>query len=161
LHLGAATEAFAALCDRAVDAGVRMAIEFFAWSPLDTLLDTWTIVRDADRPNGGMILDTWHHARRGGTVADLRLVDLSRVWGVQIADAPRKPVLDDLAAECRDHRRWPGTGDLPLVEIVRALRHGGCHAALGIEVFGDATDEATAGDRARLAYASLAPFTAW
>jgi sugar phosphate isomerase/epimerase len=161
LDLGAATEAFAALCDRAHDAGVRMAIEFFAWSPLDTLLDTWTIVRDAERPNGGMILDTWHHARRGGTVADLRLVDLSRVWGVQIADAPRLPVVDDLAAECRDHRRWPGTGDLPLVEIVRALRHGGCDAALGIEVFGDATDEASARDRARLAYASLAPFTAW
>jgi sugar phosphate isomerase/epimerase len=138
-----------------------MAIEFFAWSPLDTLHDAWTIVRDAARDNGGIILDTWHHARRGGTVEDLRLVDLTRVWGVQIADAPRVPVLDDLAAECRDHRRWPGTGDLPLREIVRALRTGGCRAPLGIEVFGDATDEQAAAERARVAYASLRPFLAW
>ncbi len=161
LHLGQATEAFAALCDRGSDTGARMAIEFFAWSPLDTLHDTWTIVRDAGRANGGMILDTWHHARRGGTVHDLRLVDLARVWGIQVADAPRLPVVDDLAAECRDHRRWPGAGDLPLAEIVRALRVGGCDAPLGIEVFGDAADEAEAIDRARLAHASLMPFTTW
>ncbi|CAB4836646.1 unannotated protein [freshwater metagenome] len=108
-----------------------------------------------------MILDTWHHARRGGTVDDLRLVDLSRVWGVQIADAPRAPVVVDLAAESRDHRRWPGAGDLPLAEIVHVLRNGGCTAPLGIEVFGAATDEATATARARLAYASLLPCTGW
>ena len=161
LHLDEATVAFAALCDRGRDAGVRMAIEFFAWSPLDTLLDTWTIVRDAGRANGGMILDTWHHARRGGTVDDLRLVDLSRVWGVQIADAPRAPVVVDLAAESRDHRRWPGAGNLPLAEIVHVLRNGGCTAALGIEVFGEATDEAAATERARVAYASLLPCTGW
>ena len=155
LHLGAATESFAALCDRGAPDGIRMAIEFFAWSPLHTLGDAWTIVRDAGRANGGLILDTWHHQRRGGTIADIGDVDASRVWGVQIADAPTEPVVDDLATECRDHRRWPGEGDIALDAIVRALRAGGCAAPLAIEVFGTATDDAAAEARARLAYAAL------
>ncbi len=155
LHLGEATVAFAALCDRAADDGVRVAIEFFAWSPLCSLADTWTIVRDAGRANGGIILDTWHHARRGGTVDDIDLVDAVRIWGVQIADAPARPVLDDLAAECRHHRRWPGEGELPLDAIVQALRVGGCRAPLSIEVFGDTTDAADASARARRAYCAL------
>ncbi len=159
LDLGEATEAFASLCDRGHDAGVRMAIEFFAWSPLHSLIDTWTIVRDAGRANGGMIFDNWHHARRGGTIDDLGLVDLTRVWGVQISDAPLLAVLDDLAAECRDHRLWPGHGELPLTELVCALRAGGCDAPLGIEVFGDASDEHTAAERARIAYRTLLPLT--
>ena len=155
LHLGAATEAFAALCDLGADDGIRMAIEFFAWSPLCTLADTWTIVRDADRSNGGLILDTWHHARRGGTVDDIGQIDATRVWGVQIADAPVHPVLDDLATECRDHRRWPDDGDLPLDDLVGALRAAGCVAPLAIEVFGDAPDEDAAHERARHAYDAL------
>ena len=155
LHLGEATVAFAALCDRAADDGMRMAIEFFAWSPLCSLSDTWTIVRDADRANGGIILDTWHHARRGGTADDIALVDAARIWGVQIADAPTRPVLDDLAAECRHHRRWPGEGELPLDAIVQALRAGGCRAPLSIEVFGDATDIADATVRAQRAHSAL------
>ncbi len=155
LHVSAAIEAFGALCDRGANDGLRMAIEFFAWSPLHTLAETWTIVRGADRPNGGMILDTWHHERRGGTFADIGAVDASRIWGVQIADAPRVPVLDDLAAECRDHRRWPGEGEFDLDAIVATLRSGGCDAPLGIEVFGSISDDADAFARARRAYESV------
>ena len=155
LNVGAATEAFAALCDRGAADGLRMAIEFFAWSPLHTLAETWTIVHGADRPNGGMILDAWHHERRHGTLADIAAVDASRIWGVQIADAPRVPVLNDLAAECRHHRRWPGEGDLDLDAIVATLRRGGCDAPLGIEVFGSIDNDADAYPRARHAYESL------
>lgn len=155
LDLAHATEVFAALCDHPLAAGQRLAIEFFSWSPLHSLADTWTIVRDAGRDNGGIILDVWHHARRGGTVADLALVDAGRVWGVQIADAPAVPALDDIAADCMRNRRWPGRGALPLDDLVGALRAGGCHAPLGIEVFGSAADSADAESRARLALATL------
>lgn len=155
LDLAHATEVFAALCDHPLAAGQRLAIEFFSWSPLHSLADTWTIVRDAGRDNGGIIVDVWHHTRRGGTAADLALVDTRRVWGVQIADAPAVPDLDDIAADCMRNRRWPGAGRLPLDDLVRALRAGGCDAPLGIEVFGGVTDEAGADERARAAYAAL------
>ena len=155
LHLGEATETFAALCDHPLAAGRRLAIEFFAWSPLHTLADTWTIVRDADRANGGIIVDVWHHARRGGTTDDLARIDARRVHGIQIADAPDAPVVEDLATECLRHRRWPGDGGLPLDALVATLRAGGCVAPLGIEVFGSATDAADAEARARRAHDAL------
>lgn len=156
LDLAHATEVFAALCTHPLAAGQTLAIEFFSWSPLHSLVDTWTIVREAGCANGGIIFDVWHHARRGGTVADLGLVDASRIAGVQISDAPRVPELDDIAKDCMRNRRWPGEGDLPLVDTVAALRAGGCRAPLGIEVFGSATDDADAEARARRARATLA-----
>jgi sugar phosphate isomerase/epimerase len=159
LDLGRATVAFAELCDHPLAAGRRLAIEFFAWSPLHTLVDTWTIVRDADRANGGIILDTWHHTRRGGTERELALVDASRIWGVQIADAPAEPQHPDLAVECMRHRRWPGEGTVPLVAIVAELRAQGCTAPLGIEVFGSVDGDAEALARAHRAYSALEPLT--
>ena len=157
LDLDRATDAFAELCDHPLGAAQRFAIEFFAWSPLHTLADTWAIVQRAGRSNGGIILDTWHHARRGGTVEALASVDCTRIWGVQIADAPVDPLHPDLAVECMRHRRWPGDGAVALTEIVAALRERGCTAPLGIEVFGSAADDAEARARARRAFEALRP----
>ena len=157
LDLAACTDAFAALCAHPLAATQRLALEFFAWSPLHTLVDSWAIVRDAGCANGGIILDTWHHVRRGGGTDELALVDNERIWGVQIADAPAEPQHPDLAVECMRHRRWPGEGTVPLVEIVTELRARGCDAPLGIEVFGAVDGEAEAGERARHALAALRP----
>ncbi len=158
LDLARATDAFGALCDHPGAADQRLALEFFAWSPLHTLADAATIVRGAGRANGGIILDTWHHARRGGTVRDIAGTDATRIWGVQIADAPHERRHPELAVECIRHRRWPGEGDVDLTGIVSALRAGGCRAPLGIEVFGPVHDEAEAHRRARHAYETLRPF---
>lgn len=156
LELAHATEVFAELCAHPLAEGQTLAIEFFSWSPLHSLADTWTIVRDAGAANGAIVFDVWHHARRGGTVADLDAVDLRRVAGVQIADAPRVPELADISADCRHNRRWPGEGELPLGGYVDALRRGGCTAPLGIEVFGSVADDAEALARTRRAREALA-----
>lgn len=152
LDLAQATEVFAALCSHPLADGQRLAVEFFAWSALHTLADAWTLVRDAGSEHGGVILDVWHHWRRGGSAADIDAVDARRIFGVQISDAPAVPEVDDLAADCRDHRRWPGEGDLPIEAMVAALRAGRCAAPLGIEVFGSVADDAGASDRAVRAF---------
>ena len=156
LDLARTTDIFAELCAHPLALEQTLAIEFFSWSPLHSLADTWEIVRGAGAANGAMIFDVWHHERRGGTVADLDAVDLRRVAGVQIADAPRVPELDDIAKDCIRNRRWPGEGDLPLGEYVAALRRGGCTAPLGIEVFGGVADVDEAQARARRAREALA-----
>ena len=69
-----AVEPFAQLCAKAATDGHRCALEFFAWSPLRTLGDAWRIVAEAGAPNSGLIFDTWHHFRVGGTAADLGLL---------------------------------------------------------------------------------------
>ena len=127
---------FARLCAQAAVDGYRCALEFFAWSPLRTLADTWRIVVEAAEPNGGLIFDTWHHFRAGGTVRDLDDIDARRIVGVQLSDAPRVPSIPDLAKECMTARLWPGEGDADVSGTVRHLRADGCVAPLGVEVFG-------------------------
>jgi sugar phosphate isomerase/epimerase len=153
--LDQAVEPFAALCERAATGGHRCALEFFAWSPLHTLVDTWRILEGAGAANGGLIFDTWHHYRVGGTADDLDQVDARRIVGVQLSDAPATPTTSDVARECMADRRWPGEGDAEVAGTGARLRQRGCTAPLGIEVFG-------AGDpfeRARHAATALARLT--
>jgi sugar phosphate isomerase/epimerase len=131
-----AVEPFAQLCAKAATDGHRCALEFFAWSPLRTLGDAWRIVAEAGAPNSGLIFDTWHHFRVGGTAADLEDIDASRVIGVQLSDAPSVSTIPELAKECMAARLWPGDGDADVAGTVRQLRARGCRAPLGVEVFG-------------------------
>ncbi|MGE0306290.1 MAG: sugar phosphate isomerase/epimerase family protein, partial [Acidimicrobiia bacterium] len=57
------TEHFARLCDMAAEVGVRCHLEFMPMSAVGDLRTAWDIVRAADRPNGGLMFDTWHFFR--------------------------------------------------------------------------------------------------
>ena len=65
-------EAFAALCDRSAAHGLLVSIEFVPWSRIPDLATAMRIAELASRPNGGVMLDTWHLFRSGGTTADVR-----------------------------------------------------------------------------------------
>ncbi len=67
-----AAESFAALCDRAVQHGLLVHLEWLAWSKVPDVATAAEIVRRADRPNGGLNVDTWHCARTGTTPEELR-----------------------------------------------------------------------------------------
>jgi sugar phosphate isomerase/epimerase len=62
-----AADAFATLCDRAAEHGLLVHLEWLAWSRIFDLATAWEVVRLADRPNGGLNVDTWHCARTGTT----------------------------------------------------------------------------------------------
>lgn len=131
-------ESFAALCDRAEEEGLVVHLEFMPWTQVGSALDAWAVVEAADRPNGGLMFDTWHHARSG--VDDATLFDkvpAERVLAVQLNDAPARAETD-LIAETLNRRRLPGDGDIDLPAILRWLRDGRSPAPLGIEVFSEA-----------------------
>jgi sugar phosphate isomerase/epimerase len=144
--------AFADLCDAAARHGVTVQLEFFGWSALHTLSDALRITTAAGRANGGVLVDTWHHARRGGTLADIDAVDPDRIVALQVSDGPIAATSDDLAADNR-HRQWPGDGELHPERVVASLRDRGWQGPIGIEVFGDAS--ADPGERARTAMRSF------
>jgi sugar phosphate isomerase/epimerase len=148
----ATVEAFAALCDAAAERGVAVQLEFFGWSALHTLADALRITAAAARPNGGVLVDTWHHARRGGTLADIEAVDPARIVALQVSDGPASASSDDLAADNR-HRQWLGDGELHPERVVASLRRRGWQGSVGIEVFGDASTDPAA--RARTAMHSF------
>ncbi len=132
---GLLVESFAALCDRAAERGLLVHLEFMPWTQVATVLDALAIVEAADRPNGGIMFDTWHHFR--GPVSNATLaadVPIPRILAVQLDDAPAEAETN-LVEETLNRRRVPGEGDIDLPEILRILRDGGSPAPLGVEVF--------------------------
>lgn len=87
------------------------------------------VVVAADRPNLGLVVDTFH-AHVGGTpIADLAGLDRRLLDIVHLNDAESRP-----AAELRDaHRLFPGDGALPLGEILGALK--GYDGVVSVEIF--------------------------
>ena len=129
----AAVERFAELCDRSADRGLAVALEFPAFATIHDVGTTAEIVRRADRRNGGMVFDTWHHRRGGNDGQALSAIDPRRVFSVQVADGAREPVgslLEDV-----QRRSMPGDGQLDLVALVHQLDVRGVRVPVGIEVF--------------------------
>ena len=129
-----AAEAFAALCDRAADHGLLVHLEFLPWSRLGDVATTDDVVRRADRPNGGLMVDSWHFFRGVPDFAALRAVPGGRIMGIQLSDAPRQPG-PDLLVESMDARLLPGEGETELARLVGVLDEIGAVAPRGVEVF--------------------------
>ena len=137
LPTSAVAEAFAALCDRAAAHGLLVHLEFLPWTSIPDLDAALEIVELADRPNGGLMFDTWHHFRGPGKNERIRSVPGGRILALQINDAPREAE-ENLVDETLHRRLLPGEGDIDLVEILTFLDEVDSPAPVGVEVFSDA-----------------------
>lgn len=127
--------AFAQLCDDAADHGIRVALEFVPFSTVPDVGTAWSIVEAAGRPNGGLVIDVWHHVRSGASDEDLRQVPASRIFTVQLADGPRLPPGPDLAEEARTGRVAPGLGEMEVGRLVDLVAGMGVRATVGPELW--------------------------
>ncbi len=143
-------EAFAGVCDRAAEHGLVVHLEFLPWTPIRDVEAALEIVETADRPNGGVMLDSWHHFRSGTDDEVLWSVPGARILGVQLNDAPLEPE-PDVIAETTRRRLLPGEGDIDLVGLVRILDEMGSRAPIGVEVFSEELFALPAGEVARRA----------
>jgi len=131
--LDSAAHAFAQLCDRAAGAGLQVALEFVPWMGIDSLATAWNVVRTADRRNGGLLVDVWHHRRSSHDDELLRAVPAEKIFSVQVCDATAEPLAP--LAEDVQYRMLPGRGELGVVDFLRILQDRGVDAPIGIEVF--------------------------
>ena len=130
---------FAALCDRAAEHGLLVGLE---WVPSMTNIgDAATavqIVTDADRPNGGLCVDSWHFTRSTNNLDDLRNLPGAKVMATQWNDGTvahrHTNSAADYLQDCLTNRVPPGDGEFALVEIVRILDAIGSTAPIGVEV---------------------------
>jgi sugar phosphate isomerase/epimerase len=152
--LDEAASAFGGLCDRAADHGLLVHLEFLPWSRIPDLATAWAVVRAADRPNGGIMLDAWHYFRGRPDGALLRSLPGSAILGVQLCDAPAEPEPEPLHATLHE-RLLPGDGAFPLRTLLDDLRANGTAAPLGVEVFSDLLHARPPEEAGRLAGASL------
>jgi sugar phosphate isomerase/epimerase len=132
-------EAFAAACDRAADADLRLAIEFLPGTGIPDFDTAAAVVRAAGAANGSVLLDTWHFARGGGDFAALDDDALALVGGVQLSD--RAPDQDAQPYVPRRGRKIPGDGALPLSRLTADLRRVHPELPIGVEVLSDEIDE--------------------
>jgi sugar phosphate isomerase/epimerase len=131
-----AAEAFAGLCDRAAEHGLLVHLEWLAWSRISDLTTALEVVTMADRPNGGLNVDTWHCARTGTSPADLRAIPGERILAIQVDDGPAQAE-ENLIEATLHSRLVPGEGAFDLRGYLGALRAIGAEAPIGIEVFSD------------------------
>ena len=75
------------MCDCAADIGVLVHLEFIPMTAIPDVATAWRIVRDAGRPNGGILFDTWHFSRGSADFDDLQTVPAERILAVQVDDA--------------------------------------------------------------------------
>ena len=122
--------------DRAGKRGLRIGYEALAWGRhINDHRDAWEIVRRADSPNVGLVLDSFHTLARGIEVDSIRAIPGDRIFIVQLADAPMMDM--DLLYWSRHFRNMPGEGDLPVLDFMRAVAATYYDGPLSLEVFND------------------------
>jgi 3-dehydroshikimate dehydratase len=126
----------AELADIARQQGVRLGYEALAWGRhVKDWTAAWDIVRAADRPNLGIVLDSFHICVRGNPIEPLADIPHEKIALVQVADAPAL-VMDPLSLS-RHYRCYPGQGDYPIVDYLDAATRTGYHGPLSLEIFND------------------------
>ncbi len=149
-HVASAVEAFGQRCDRAATSGILVHLEPFAWSSLNRTVDAAIIAERADRANGGVLLDYWHHVRGPDQGVLDPAIPMRRIFGIQLADTLARP-WDNVRDECMTQRQLPGTGHADLSRRLTEIATRGALPPIGIEVFGEVL-----ADRSPLAAAQAA-----
>jgi sugar phosphate isomerase/epimerase len=145
---------FARVCDEANRFGLKLALEFMRWRSVRTIQDAARLVTEAQRPNGGIVLDTLHLSRSHGAPEDVVKVPATQLMYVQLCDAvENKPTTNEgLLSEARGGRLNPGAGSLWLEELFDVLPDD---IPISIEVPGAAPADASVRQRTESAKRAL------
>lgn len=131
-----AAEDFHALGERAAKRGLRVGFEALAWGRhINDYRDAWEVVRRANHPSVGLVLDSFHILSRKTDLKAITAIPRDRIFLVQLADAP---VLEmDFLSWSRHFRNFPGQGDFPVLDFMIALHQTGYDGLLSLEIFND------------------------
>lgn len=146
-------DTFAAFCDLAQRYGLRASLEFMPWTDAKDLTQAARIVERAGRQNAGVLIDPFHLSRSRSRIQDIASIPPSQLHFMQFCDVPASipPTMDEILAEARAERLFPGDGQVDLVGLLRAVPKD---IPLSVEVPTHALARTTgATERARLALA--------
>jgi 4-hydroxyphenylpyruvate dioxygenase len=127
---------FAELGERAGKRGLKIGYEALSWArQIFDYRDAWEIVRRANRPEVGIVLDSFHILSRKLDVSAIGTIPREKIAMVQMADAPLLQM--DYLSWSRHWRCLPGQGDLDLSAFMSALADTGYDGVLSLEIFND------------------------
>lgn len=126
--VAATTAKLQAMVDRAEGTGVRVNLEFGLFTQVKSIEAAAAIVGQLEGEASGLLVDTLHWARSGGTADAIRALPRDWLGYAQLCDAPAAgPDLADMNAIVDDainRRIAMGHGGLPLAKMVEALPAG-------------------------------------
>ena len=126
----------------AVPFGIRIAYEALSWGRHVSLLtQAWELVRDADRSNLGICIDSYHVLAHGTGTGAVDGIDPRKIFLVQLSDFLWQETRsrEDRIETARHYRVFPGEGvHSPEVgALVRRLDDMGYRGDYSFEVFND------------------------
>ena len=127
---------FHELGERAGKRGIRVGYEALGWGRhVNDYRDAWEIVRRANHPAIGVVLDSFHIFSRRTDLKPMRSIPHDKIFLVQLADAPWLDM--DVMQWSRHFRCFPGQGDFPLLDFMEAISATSYNGPLSLEVFND------------------------
>ncbi len=124
------------LGERAGARGLRIGYEALAWGRhVNTYQQVWNLVRQADHPALGMILDSFHTLSLKGDPAAIAEIPGDKIFFVQMADAPILAM--NVLEWSRHFRCFPGQGEFDLAGFLAPIIRTGYRGPLSLEVFND------------------------
>lgn len=121
---------FAKLAEIAATFGIETTIEVGP-GPVPNLAAALNAVRHVGKPNFRLLIDTMHLARSGGSAADIAALDPEVIGYIQLCDVPLISKHATYMDEALHERMVPGTGELPLLDLLAALPSD---VVIGLEV---------------------------
>ncbi|WP_138445130.1 sugar phosphate isomerase/epimerase and 4-hydroxyphenylpyruvate domain-containing protein [Sinomonas susongensis] len=133
---GLRAEQLHSLAELAADHGVKVAYEALAWGTfVNDFEHAWRLVADADHPNLGACLDTFHILSRGWNTEPIEGIPGEKIFFVQVADAPKLSM--DVLSWSRHYRVFPGEGQFDLPKFLGHVARTGYNGPVSLEVFND------------------------
>ena len=133
--------AFGELCDRAADHGLVVGLEFLPFTNIFNADDAMRVVEAANRDNGGLCVDIWHHTRGTNDLDQIKAIPGEKVMGIQVNDGPHGGPdgsnVDEYVQDCLRTRMPTGEGTFDVDGFVGALIAGGADVPWSMEVCND------------------------
>jgi len=124
------------LAERAARRNLRVGFEALAWGRHTSLYgQAWDIVRRADHPHLGLILDSFHTLSLKDDPTGIARIPGDKIFFLQMADAPLLSM--DVLQWARHHRSFPGQGDFDVVGFFEQVLRAGYTGPLSLEIFND------------------------
>lgn len=135
VELPVLAEALGEVCRKAGERGRAVALEFVPDSGIPSIHAAQELAEGCGEPNCGILLDTWHLARSGGTVADVEALPAGMIRAFQLSDRTEPEAGE--AYVPMSGRKLPGEGELPLRETIAAALANNPAVSIELEVFSE------------------------
>jgi 4-hydroxyphenylpyruvate dioxygenase len=124
------------LAERAGRRNLRIGFEALAWGRATHRYgQAWSIVKRADHPHLGLILDSMHTLSLRDDPSAIVDIPGDKIFFLQMADSPL--LVMDVLQWARHYRNFPGQGQFDLPNFLELVLRAGYTGPLSLEIFND------------------------